>query len=97
MKKILRGTDFLARYGGEEFIAILPGTDEDGVRIVANRMRGFIDKARFLYLDQEIPLTVSIGGTTVMTSDRNIEAIFKRVDKAMYEAKSAGRNRSEIL
>jgi diguanylate cyclase len=97
MEKILRGTDFLARYGGEEFIAILPGTDEDRVRIVANRMRGFIDKARFLYLDQEIPLTVSIGGTTVMTSDQNIEAIFKRVDKAMYEAKSAGRNRSEIL
>jgi diguanylate cyclase (GGDEF)-like protein len=97
IERILRGTDFLARYGGEEFIAILPGTDEAGVFIVADRMRKFIQKARFLYQNKEIPLTVSIGGTTVKLSDLNSEAIFKRVDSAMYEAKRAGRNKSVIL
>ncbi len=97
IEKILRGTDFLARYGGEEFITILPGTDEQGIYIVAERLRELVERARFLYQDEEIPLTVSIGGTTVTTSDKTTEAIFKRVDKAMYEAKGTGRNRSVIL
>jgi diguanylate cyclase (GGDEF)-like protein len=96
IKRILRGTDFLARYGGDEFISILPGTDEEGIRIVSNRMREFIEKARFLYLDQEIPLTVSVGATTVIQSDQDNESIFKRVDNAMYEAKRTGRNRSVV-
>ncbi|MGO9532393.1 MAG: diguanylate cyclase [Syntrophobacteraceae bacterium] len=97
IKRILRGTDFLARYGGEEFIIILPGTNEEGISIVAERMRELVEKARFIYQDEEIPLTVSIGGTTVTSSDQNAEIIFKRVDKAMYEAKGAGRNKSVIL
>jgi diguanylate cyclase (GGDEF)-like protein len=97
IEKILRGTDFLVRYGGEEFITILPGTDEQGICIVAERLRELVERARFLYQDEEIPLTVSIGGTTVMPSDETPETIFKRVDKAMYEAKRTGRNRSVIL
>ena len=95
--KILRGTDFLARYGGEEFITILPGTDDQGICIVAERLRELVQRARFLYQGEEIPLTVSIGGTTVTPSDNNTETIFKRVDKAMYEAKRTGRNKSVIL
>lgn len=97
INRILRGTDFLARYGGEEFITILPGTDQQGICIVAERLRELVERARFLYQDEEIPLTVSIGGTTVKPSDKNTETIFKRVDKAMYEAKRTGRNRSVIL
>jgi diguanylate cyclase len=97
IERILRGTDFLARYGGEEFITILPRTDEQGICIVAERLRKLIERARFLYQDEEIPLTVSIGGTTVKLSDQNSEAIFKRVDSAMYEAKRSGRNKSVIL
>jgi diguanylate cyclase len=97
IKKILRGTDFLARYGGEEFIAILPGTDEQGTHIVAQRMCQLIARTRFLCQDEEIPLTVSIGGTAAKLSDLGTEAIFKRVDMAMYEAKRTGRNRSIIF
>jgi diguanylate cyclase len=96
IRQILRGTDFLARYGGEEFIAILPGTNEQGVYIVAERLRQLVERARFLYQDEEIPLTVSVGGTTVKHSDQNTEAIFNRVDMAMYEAKRCGRNRLMI-
>ena len=97
INKILRGTDFLARYGGEEFITILSGTDQRGVRIVAERLRKLIERARFIYQNEEIPLTVSIGGTTIDASDQDIETIFKRVDTAMYEAKKKGRNRSVVL
>jgi GGDEF domain-containing protein len=56
-----------------------------------------LSEAGFHYQDEEIPLAISIGCTTVTTFDQNSEAIFKRVDKAQYEAKRAGRNRSEIL
>ncbi len=97
INRILRGTDFLARYGGEEFITILPGTDEQGIRIVAERLRELVKRARFLYQAEEIPLTVSIGGTTVKPSDQNTETIFKRVDSALYEAKRTGRNRCVIF
>lgn len=97
IKKVLRGTDFLARYGGEEFIAILPGTAEQGIRIVAEKLRMLIERTRFHFHNEEIPLTVSIGGTAIRSSDENAEAIFKRVDTAMYEAKKTGRNRAVIL
>lgn len=97
IERILRGTDFLARFGGEEFITILPGTDEQGIYIVAEKLRELVDRACFLYQDKEIPLTVSVGGTTVTPSDIDAETIFKRADKALYEAKRTGRNRSAIL
>ena len=97
IKKILRGTDFLARYGGEEFVAILPATDENGILIVAEKLRRLIERTRFHCQDEDIPLTVSIGGTTVKPSDQSAESIFKRVDAAMYEAKRNGRNRSVVL
>jgi diguanylate cyclase len=96
IKKILRGTDFLARYGGEEFVAILPGTDDHGLSIVAGRLCRLIERARFMNQNEEIPLTVSVGGTCVRPSDRTPEEIFRRVDMAMYEAKANGRNRSII-
>ena len=98
IQKILRGTDFLARYGGEEFITILPETGADGLGVVAEKLRAYVERARFLYQkDQEIPLTVSIGGTTVNAADEDAETVFNRVDTAMYEAKRKGRNRVVIL
>ena len=97
IKKILRGTDFLARYGGEEFIAILSGADEQGVGIVAEKMCRIVERARFHYQGEEIPLTISIGGTAVMASDQTAETVFKRADMALYEAKRTGRNRSVIF
>jgi len=60
-------------------------------------LRELVELAHFIYQDEEIPLTVSIGGTTVTSSDQNAEIIFKRVDKALYEAKRTGRNKLVIL
>ncbi len=93
VKSTLRGTDFLARYGGEEFVALLPGTDSEGISTASERIRQIIERARFMYRDQQIPITVSIGGTHVKPGDQSSETIFNRVDTAMYKAKQSGRNR----
>ncbi|MEN6485332.1 MAG: GGDEF domain-containing protein [Syntrophobacteraceae bacterium] len=97
IKPTLRESDYLARYGGEEFVIVLPGTDQESAYKVGERLVRIIEKTRFLYQGQEIPLTISVGVTQVCGSDQNHEAIFNRVDKAMYEAKQSGRNRAVLV
>jgi len=94
IQKVLRESDFLARYGGEEFVVILPGTDGNAAFSTGERLRRLVEKTGFLYRDETIPLTVSLGITEVRESDRSPEKLFERVDRAMYTAKESGRNRS---
>lgn len=97
VKSALRATDFLARYGGEEFIAILPGTGSDGIEMAAERIRQVIERARFICRNQQIPITVSIGGTHARHEDHSPDSLFNRVDTALYKAKQSGRNRVVLL
>jgi len=97
IKPALREVDFLARYGGEEFIVILPGVDDENGLKVAKRLCRLIEKTRFVYQGQEIPLTISIGVSRVKETDETEATLFNRVDKAMYEAKSGGRNQAVVL
>jgi len=90
----LRHCDFLARYGGEEFTIILPGTIEEDAHRVAEKVRNLIEKTRFLYQGAEVPVTISVGLTQALPTDQDAEALFKRVDTAMYQAKKEGRNQT---
>lgn len=92
IKPVMRESDFLARYGGEEFVIILPGTDQESARAVAERLRGMIEKTHFMFQGQKIPLTISIGVAQIEPSDVNQQILFSRVDAAMYQAKRSGRN-----
>jgi len=93
---ITRADDFVARYGGEEFIAILPNTDEQGARLIAEKM---LDNVRELYLPHENSeaaeyVTVSIGGTTgKVLHTHNSGDFIKKADEMMYKSKQEGRNR----
>jgi diguanylate cyclase (GGDEF)-like protein len=93
IKSCLRQSDFLARFGGEELIVILKGSGAGDARNVAEKIRGFIERTRFSYKDEIIPITISLGVTEVMASDTDPETPFIRVDEAMYRAKNDGRNR----
>lgn len=93
IKYSLRQSDFLARYGGEEMIAIVYGSDAKNARSVAEKIRDCIEKARFHYRDEIIPLTVSLGVTEVTPTDTDPETPFIRADEAMYWAKQGGRNK----
>lgn len=92
---VRRPADFVARYGGEEFVAVLPETDLEGARAVAEKIRAAV-QALPLFADDTQPLTVSIGVAvrTVQTDD-SLESLFKAADEALYNAKNNGRNRVE--
>lgn len=93
----LRTYDILGRYGGEEFVALLPDTDFETSRIVAERIWGTIRNDALPVNDDELRLTVSIGIANYHDSDVELDDILKRADDALYKAKHGGRDRIEWL
>ncbi len=94
--EIQRSGDLLARYGGEEFSVLLPATSDQGARSVAERLRTVIADNPVYPGDGTSPinLTVSIGVATMTpASSTEPEALIRRADEALYQAKESGRNR----
>ncbi|MCG8632770.1 MAG: GGDEF domain-containing protein [Desulfobacterales bacterium] len=89
---LLRKNDMLARYGGEEFVVIMPETDAPGGEQAAEKIRKTIEKIEFLYKNEKVRVTVSIGVSCVQEGDQNSEQVFERADMAVYKAKENGRN-----
>lgn len=87
----LRGTDMLFRFGGEEFVVALPGVNADGAALAAERLRSIVEKHVFNSRQGTVPVTISIG-TASLTAHDSMKTIFERADKALYLAKSSGRN-----
>jgi len=85
--------DTLARYGGEEFVLILPETAAEGARIVAEKIRAEIAGVPFGSGDEQaINVSVSIGYAMYPHHGATAEALQHAADRAMYLAKSRGRN-----
>lgn len=99
LSNMIRATDVFARYGANEFAVILRETDSSPATVFAERIREFIDKKKFTFLDekdnpQSVRLTVSIGLTTLVddqvTSPREL---ILAVEKNLEVAKQEGGNR----
>ena len=88
--------EVFARYGGEEFLLVLPETMAVGARTCAERIRNSIAAAQFTTETGSLSVSVSIG-VTEHHSGEHIRDMLKRVDRALYRAKHAGRNRVESL
>jgi diguanylate cyclase (GGDEF)-like protein len=90
----VRAVDVLGRYGGEEFIAILPHTEHEDARLLAERLRVSIAEHTFRAGETEIRTTVSIGIATYPSAQAASSAeLVREADKALYRAKAEGRNR----
>lgn len=89
----IRDTDILARWGGDEFIVMMPLCDIDGATLAAEKIREAVASEPF---DDAGTVTVSIG-VAQASEDRCLEQWVARADSALYEAKSAGRNRVETV
>ena len=94
----LRAVDELARYGGDEFIILLPETSAKQAFPIAERIREQIAALRMNNDKDHFSVTLSIGiaETENDPADFSIEAVISRADKAMYKAKTEGRNRTVI-
>ena len=93
-----RSHDSCCRIGGEEFAVVLPATDEEGARIVADRMRRAVAALRIAQAPGSgSAITVSIG---IAATDRDPECdssgLHARADIALYEAKRLGRDRATL-
>jgi two-component system cell cycle response regulator len=90
-----RPSDFACRMGGEEFVVIMPNTTGDVACLAAERLRRQICAAPFTIasLSERLEITVSIGVAASENGDEDAEALMKRADEGLYEAKRAGRNR----
>jgi diguanylate cyclase (GGDEF)-like protein len=90
----LRPYDMLARYGGEEFVALLPSATMEHACEVAERVRVAVNNLKIVSpLDTVVPVTISLGVGTLKDDDTSAQQVLLRADKALYNAKSGGRNR----
>lgn len=98
---VLRGTvrksDICARFGGEEFVVLLPNTDLEGAKVLAERIRTATAKNLVEHGSIVIVFTVSIGISQYRKGMQNIDELIKEADIALYRAKEGGRNRVEVF
>jgi diguanylate cyclase (GGDEF)-like protein len=99
--KTIRSMDVIARYGGDEFMVILPETRETGAVDIAERLRTSLYKAVTINPEAAVPepcaLTASIGIACYPEHGDTVELLLDNVDKALYRAKSKGKNRVEVF
>jgi diguanylate cyclase (GGDEF)-like protein len=95
MRACLRRHDVLGRLGGEEFAALMPAADKETALRIAERIRAAIQAIDFEAQGERVGLAVSGGVATRGEDGENWEALFSAADRALYRAKSAGRNRVE--
>jgi len=94
IRKTIRNIDIPARYGGEEFAVILLNTGARGALNMAERLRKTVMNKRFSAEDQTFKVTVSIGISTYPKDGKSKEELIEKADRALYQAKNSGRNRS---
>ena len=100
----LRAIDIFGRVGGEEFFAVLPGDGVESAFEVAERLRKKVFSTPCAVVDgKDISISISIGVASFSPisngetkADVVLRSFYAKADKAMYQAKSKGRNRTEL-
>ena len=95
IKDCVRETDLAVRFGGEEFVVVLVNQTLKEARKAAERIRLAITELKLMQRQSNTclpPISVSIG-IAQADNDHNWTSLFKRADKALYQAKNSGRNR----
>ncbi len=93
----IREVDFCGRYGGDEFMLLLPHTPAENATVVADRIRAQLARAKASWTGAASAISLSVGiastaDSTLLTPEDLVEA----ADRALYEAKSGGRDRAAV-
>jgi diguanylate cyclase (GGDEF)-like protein len=99
LASVARPDDACCRIGGEELAVVLPDTTLDGATAVAERIRRSVANLRIAHSAQSglVTMTVSIGAASTETdASLSADGLFAAADRALYEAKEAGKNRVEV-
>ncbi len=97
-ERVLRREDLFCRFGGEEFVALLPGSTAAQALAAAERLRTAFAEEAAASIPAGTPpfaFTVSVGVGELVAGE-DLEGVLHRADAALYRAKAAGRNRSEL-
>ena len=89
----IRRDEVFARYGGEEFAIILPETNMEGAKALADGLREKVEASSFVFQNESIKVTISIGVAILADHDRTSTDIIKSADMKLYDAKRSGRNK----
>jgi diguanylate cyclase (GGDEF)-like protein len=92
VKTRIRREDCFARYGGEEFAIVLPEIDGLNAKPFAEKIRQLVEATDFKFESTTMPVTISMGVATLDPDSTDAQALIKRADDRLYEAKSSGRN-----
>ncbi len=98
ISKNVRAIDVAARYGGEEFVIILPGTNSEGARRVAEKIRQLVEESRVETAcnDHIIQYTISLGTASLSDPEYGFEDLLNEADKMLYKSKNEGRNKVSV-
>ncbi|MCJ2023985.1 GGDEF domain-containing protein [Methylobacterium sp. J-067] len=92
LREAVRTTDKVARFGGEEFVVLLRDTDLNGAAVLADQIRQTVANTVFEPEGKCLRATISIGIAETEFIDGDIDHTIERADRALYAAKSGGRN-----
>lgn len=93
LNSALRKYDCLGRYGGKEFIAILPQSDFESTRAVAERICDAVRGTPFNVHGHSLNITVSAGISCFSDRDKDVDTAINRADQGLHQAKRAGKDR----
>lgn len=96
IRQTIRPTDSVARFGGEEFLIMLPDSSLEESADIVKRLQRSLTKHFFLHDNQNLLITFS-AGVTSHAPDETRDEVIARADKALYQAKAAGKNRVVAL
>ncbi|WP_264344197.1 diguanylate cyclase [Rheinheimera sp. MM224] len=95
LRQELRPVDKLGRVGGEEFLVLLPGTELNSAKAIAQRLCNAVAALEWPQLENSYQVTISLGGAQ-LGQHKDFMQLWCSADEALYKAKQNGRNRTEL-